>query len=91
MKRLSLDLRAEFPQAEGFPCRELVLYQALVCFLFSNKDFFYQAGKKLQEVENSATPMPEILLGVPWRHQTVIVSKCDTIQTASVLSQEGCC
>lgn len=27
--------------------------------------------------------MPEILLGVPWRHQTVIVSKCENIETAS--------
>lgn len=28
------------------------------------------------------TPMPEILLFVPWRHQTVIVSKCNTINAA---------
>ena len=34
MKRLSLDLRAEFPQAEGVLCCQFVLYQALVCFLF---------------------------------------------------------
>jgi hypothetical protein len=33
-------------------------------------------------VDNANTPIPEILLGVPWRHQTVIVSKCDTINAA---------
>ena len=27
--------------------------------------------------------MPEILLSVPWRHQTVIVSKCETIEEAT--------
>ena len=33
-------------------------------------------------MDNANTPIPEILLGVPWRHQTVIVSKCDTINEA---------
>ena len=83
MKRLSLDLRAEFPQAEGFSVVNLYYIKRWFVFYSSHTDFFYQAGKKLQEVENSATPMPEILLGVPWRHQTVIVSKCENIETAS--------
>ena len=33
-------------------------------------------------MDNANTSIPEILLGVPWRHQTVIVSKCDTINEA---------
>lgn len=33
-------------------------------------------------MDNANTPIPEIQLGVPWRHQTVIVSKCDTINEA---------
>ena len=50
---------------------------------YSNQiEFVHQAGGQLQKVDNANTPIPEILLGVPWRHQTVIVSKCDTINEA---------
>ncbi len=45
-------------------------------------EFLYQAGTKLQKVDNATTPMPDLLQFVPWRHQTVIVSKCDTINAA---------
>ena len=82
MKRLSLDLRTEFPQAEGFSVVNLYYIKRWFVLYSSHTDFFYQAGKKLQEVENSTKPMLEILLCVPWRHQTVIVSKCDTINAA---------
>ena len=34
-------------------------------------------------MKDVASPMPEILLSVPWRHQTVIVSKCETIEEAT--------
>ena len=34
-------------------------------------------------MKDVASPMPKILLSVPWRHQTVIVSKCETIEEAS--------
>ena len=46
MKRLSLDLRAEFPQAEGFSVVNLYYIKRWFVFYSSNKDFFYQAGKK---------------------------------------------
>lgn len=82
MKRLSLDLRAEFPKAEGFSVVNLYYIKRWFVFYSSHTNFFYQAGKKLQDVENSTTPMPNILLRVPWRHQTVIVSKCENIETA---------
>ena len=80
MKRLSLDLRAEFPKAEGFSVVNLYYIKRWFAFYSSHTNFFYQAGKKLQEVKDVASPMPEILLSVPWRHQTVIVSKCETIE-----------
>ena len=48
----------------------------------SQIEFVYQAVRQLQKVENASTPIPEILLCVPWRHQTVIVSKCATINAA---------
>ena len=82
MKRLSLDLRAEFPKAEGFSVVNLYYIKRWFVFYSSHTNFFYQAGKKLQDVENSTIPMPDILLCVPWRHQTVIVSKCENIKTA---------
>ena len=82
MKRLSLDLRAEFPQAEEFSVVNLYYIKRWFAFYSSHINFFYQAGKKLQDVENSTIPMPDILLCVPWRHQTVIVSKCENIKTA---------
>ena len=82
MKRLSLDLRAEFPQAEGFSWSNLYKIRKWYLFYSSQIDFLYQAGTKLQKVDNATIPMPELLLSVPWRHQTVIVSKCDTINAA---------
>ena len=71
MKRLSLDLRTEFPKIRKW-----------YLFFSSQIDFLYQAGTKLQEVENASVKMPNLLLSVPWRHQTIIVSKCDTINAA---------
>lgn len=82
MKRLSLDLRAEFPQAEGFSWSNLYKIRKWYLFYFSQIEFLYQAGTKLQKVDNATTPMPDLLQFVPWRHQTVIVSKCTTINAA---------
>ena len=82
MKRLSLDLRAEFPQAEGFSWSNLYKIRKWYLFYSSQIDFLYQAGTKFQKVDNATTPMPDLLQFVPWRHQTVIVSKCDTINAA---------
>ena len=35
-------------------------------------EFVHQAGGQLQKVDYANTPMPEILLLVPWRHQTIV-------------------
>ena len=82
MKRLSLDLRAEFPQAEGFSWSNLYKIRKWYLFYSSQIEFLYQAGTKLQKVDNATAPMLDLLLCVPWRHQTVIVSKCATINAA---------
>lgn len=74
MKRLSLDLRADFPKAEGFSRANLYHIKRWFTFYSSQIEFVYQAGRQLQEVDDANTPIPEILLYVPWRHQTVIVS-----------------
>ena len=82
MKQLSLDLRSEFPNVEGFSWSNLYKIRKWYLFYSSQIEFLYQAGTKLETVENATTQMPDILLRVPWRHQTVIVSKCKTIQEA---------
>lgn len=82
MKRLSLDLRAKFPQAEGFSWSNLYKIRKWYLFYSSQIEFLYQVGTKLQKVDNATTPMPDLLQFVPWRHQTVIVSKCATINAA---------
>ena len=53
MKRLSLDLRAEFPKAEGFSVVNLYYIKRWLVFYSSHTNFFYQVGKNLQDVENS--------------------------------------
>lgn len=80
--RLSLDMRSEFPQSEGFSRANLYHIKRWFAFYSSQMEIVYQAGRQLQKVDNANTPIPEILLCVPWRHQTVIVSKCDTINAA---------
>ena len=87
--RLSLDLRAEFPQSEGFSRTNLYDIKRWFAFYSSQIEFVHQAGGQLQKVDNANTPIPEILLGVPWRHQTVIVSKCDTINEALFYLNQG--
>lgn len=82
MKRLSLDLRTEFPQTEGFSWSNLYKIRKWYLFYSSHFEILYQLGTKFQNVENATTPMPEILLNVPWRHQTIIVTKCDNIPAA---------
>lgn len=51
-------------------------------FYSSQIEFVHQAGGQLEKVDNATTPMPDLLQFVPWRHQTVIVSKCATINAA---------
>ena len=53
MKRLSLDLRAEFPQSEGFSRTNL--YDIKRCFAFysSQIEFVHQTGGQLQEVDDA--------------------------------------
>ena len=80
--RLCLDMRSEFPQSEGFSRTNLYDIKRWFAFYSSQNEFLYQAGTKLETLESTSVPMPAILLRVPWRHQTVIVSKCKTILEA---------
>lgn len=75
IKQLSLDLRSAFPNVEGFSWSNLYKIRKWYLFYSSQNEFLYQAGTKLETLESTSVPMPAILLRVPWRHQTVIVSK----------------
>ena len=50
----------------------------------------YQAGTKLQKVDNATIPMPEILLGVPWRHQTIVDRVYDACKFACLHANMFC-
>lgn len=80
--KLSLDLRTEFPNAEGFSRANLYNIKRWYLFYSSDIEIVYQAGRQFQISKGINIQTPDILLLVPWRHQTVIVSKCDTIQEA---------
>lgn len=84
INRLSLDMRSEFPQSEGFSRTNLYDIKRWFAFYSRQIEFVHQAGGQLQKVDNAKTLIPEILLCVPWRHQTVIVSKCATIINAAL-------
>ena len=60
--RLSLDMRSEFPQSEGFSRANLYHIKRWFTFYSSQIEFVYQAGRQLQEVDDANTPIPEILL-----------------------------
>lgn len=82
IQRLSLDLRTEFPRTEGFSRTNLYYIKHWYEFFSDQTPIVHQAGGQLDSSTQSLVPMPQVLLRVPWKHQVVIVSKCDTIQAA---------
>lgn len=82
IQRLSLDLRKEFPQTEGFSRTNLYYIKHWYEFFSSQNEFVHQLGEQLEKQSERGISMPTVLLKVPWRHQILIVSKCSTIQAA---------
>lgn len=80
IERLSLDLRSEFPDAEGFSRTNL--YYIKRWYEFFSTEIVHQVGGQLENKNTGKTDIPQLLLRVPWKHHTVIVSKCNTIQAA---------
>lgn len=66
--RLSLDMRSEFPQSEGFSRTNLYDIKRWFIFYSSQIEIVHQAGRLLQKVDNANTPIPDILLCVPWNN-----------------------
>ena len=69
IKRLSMDLRTEFPNTEGFSWSNLYKIRQWYLYYSAQIGFLYQAGTKLLTVENASVSMPEILLRVPWGYR----------------------
>lgn len=80
--KLSLDLRSEFPQAEGFSRTNLYGIKQWFTFYSKQIEFVHQLGGQIQDGQDSDAQIPDILLRVPWRHHIVIITKCKTIQEA---------
>ena len=56
---------ARAPNAHTCPAK--IGPQKWFAFYSSQMEIVYQAGRQLQKVDNANTPIPEILLCVPWK------------------------
>ena len=77
-----MDLRTEFPQTEGFSRTNLYYIKQWYEFFSAESEFVHQPGGQIKKINIDDCSIPGILLRVPWKHQVVIVSKCDTTQAA---------
>ena len=90
VEQLSLDLRREFPDADGFSVSNLWYMKKWYCFYTQkgNSTNFNQANdEKLQqpvgELETTNfSYLPPFLAGIPWGHHVAIITKCKSVEEA---------
>lgn len=87
IKQMSKDLQNEFPQMKGFSVRNLELMRQWVRFWLGHPVFAQQAATQLSESKiglqvivpwDSAAKIQQLvdlLMGIPWWHHVVILSK----------------
>lgn len=85
VERVSLDLKREFPEADGLSVRNLwYMKQWYLFYVGREQQILHQAGAELSQEERRETgeefPLPFAL--VPWRHHVEIITKCYTIEEA---------
>jgi hypothetical protein len=68
-------MHSEFSQNEGYSRAKLYHIKRWFSFYSSQIVFVYQPGGQIQKVDNANTPIPENLLCVLWRLQTLLVPK----------------
>lgn len=68
-------MHSDLSQSEGFSRANLYHIKRWFSCYSSQIVFVCQAGGQIQKVDNANTPVPEILLCVPWRLQTLLVPK----------------
>ena len=79
LKQLSADLMAEFPEMKGFSYRNIRYVRQW--YLFYN-----QENANWQQAVATLEPKPVLqITQIPWGHNLVIVSKCQSTQEALAL------
>ena len=82
LKQLSADLMAEFPEMKGFSYRNIRYVRQW--YLFYN-----QENANWQQAVATLEPKPVLqITQIPWGHNLVIVSKCQSTQEALALGDE---
>ena len=74
IKQLSADLRAEFPDMQGFSSTNLWYIKKWYLFYYKEDIKLHQAGGVLG--------LPTFVPRIPWRHHIEIITKCKTVDEA---------
>ena len=98
VEQISLDLKREFPHADGFSARNLWYMKKWYLFYSQNVQILHQAGAELSSRKKLQRPVREIqshqklyqvgrefpqqFALVPWRHHVEIITKCKTTEEA---------
>jgi predicted nuclease of restriction endonuclease-like (RecB) superfamily len=94
LKRLSRDLRAEFPDTQGFSERNLWYMKKFFLFYSQEGEILHQLGAGMPDGEiaspglsiarqdGAVAKFPHKLALVPWRHQVEIISRCKSLAEA---------
>lgn len=85
IKKLSLDLKAEFDQQQGFSTYNIYFMKRWYLFYTNENILFDQVGQKSPLIVDQAgqqLEMPERFALVPWRHHVEIVKKCKSVKEA---------
>lgn len=86
VEQLSLDLRRDFPDADGFSVSNLWFMKKWYCF-YTQKEAVQKLQRAVGELErakfmqNEGT-LPSIFTCVPWGQHVDIITKCHSIQEA---------
>ena len=98
VKQLSLDLRREFPDADGFSVSNLWYMKKWYCF-YTQKEAVQKLQRPVAELESeklqqpvrefektklhqAGAEMPTFFAGVPWGHRIAIITKCKSVDEA---------
>lgn len=78
--QLSADLRAEFPDMQGFSTTNLWYIKKWYLFYSQNDAKLHQVGGELE--------LPNAVELIPWRHHVEIITKCKSIEEALFYSRK---
>ena len=98
VEQLSLDLRREFPDADGFSVSNLWYMKKWYCF-YTQKEAVQKLQRAVGELESeklqqpvrefektklhqAGAEMPAFFAGVPWGHHIAIITKCKSVDEA---------